>query len=227
MTLPRRRVLQSLTLAGAAFAGCVSTPGTDRDATDEPQSPGAAPTATDSTATPEDAASVTGTDTTRQGPIRPDGDPVTIERTITDPDLDYLPDEHAIKYPAYYERVGTPGDGPPTRTTIYETTPFEDWAVTECASAGAKKVGSVVRSAVDGDPNLSVGITTRDDEIAISTRQTTTKNREGEVVSEPTVPFDRVVAVTPRTVTAMVHLEDQSHTATIPVWVDEIAIQYD
>ncbi|MFD1587721.1 hypothetical protein ACFR9U_12065 [Halorientalis brevis] len=227
MTHSRRRVLQSLTLAGAALAGCVSTPGADRDATDEPQSPGAAPTATASTATPDDAATGTGTATARQEPIRPDGDPVTIERTITDPDLDYLPDEHAVKYPAYYKRVGTPGDGPPTRTTIYETTPFEDWAVTECASAGAKKVGSVVRSAVDGDPNLSVGITTRDDEMAISARQTTTKNREGEVVSEPTVPFDRVVAVTPRAVTATVHLDDQSHTATIPVWADEMTMHYD
>lgn len=230
MTHTRRHVLAGLALGGTALAGCLSRPPGSRDATDDetdspdspPQSTGSPTHGTDSPTTETDESDA---DTSR-GPVRPDGDPVTAERTVTDSDLDYLPDEHAVKYPAYYERTGRGPDGEPTRTAIYETTPFEDWAVTECASVGAQKISRVVDSRVDGDPHLSVGISTRDDRLILGADQTTTKNREGEVVSAPTVEFDRVVAVTPRAVTATVHLEDQTHTATIPVWVGETTIRY-
>ena len=228
----RRRFVGSLALGAVALAGCVNRAPTDTEpadgdpattAPDPATTAGSSPTAT--TEQPTDALAAASEND--RDPLRPDGDPVAVERTITDPELDYLPEEDAVRYPAYYRRTGRGPDGQPTRTTIFETTPFEDWGETECASVAADEVRAVVEPAVDGDPNLSVGITNREGEMAVTVQQTTTLNRQGTVVSEPTTPFERVVAVTPRSVDATVHLEGQTHATTVPVWASETTLQYD
>jgi len=227
----RRHFLGALALGGVALAGCVnraptnaeSADGRGSTATDPATTADSSPTATAEPAT--DALAAASEDD--RDPRRPDGDPVSVERTITDPELDYLPEENAVRYPAYYRRTGRGPDGQPTRTTIYETTPFADWGETECASVAADEVSAVADAAIDGDPRLSVGITNREGEMAVTVQQTTTLNREGTVVSEPTTPFDRIVAVTPRSVDATVHLDGQTHATTVPVWVSETTLQYE
>ena len=228
----RRRFLGTLALGGVALAGCVNRAPTDSA---DPSSTGSttaasttatgSPPTTTGTATPTDG-SVADTPDDR-GPIRPDGDPVSVERTVTDPDLEYLPERDAVRYPARYKRTGRGPEGQPTRTTIYETTPFEDWAATETASVAAEKVTAVADERIAGDPTLSVGITKRDGEMAVTAQLTTTLNREGTVVSEPSAGFDRVVAAVPRAVDATIHFEGQTAERTVPVWVGEMTIQYD
>lgn len=228
MPTSRRRLLGGIALGSAALAGCVKSAPVSG-----PSDPTAEPTdATTTGSSPTPSPSATSTDPLAaaseddRGPLRPDGDPVAVERTITDPELDYLPEQDAVRYPAYYKRTGRGPEGQPTRTTIYETTPFADWVVTESTSVGAEKVGSVARAALDGDSNLSVGITKREDEMVIAARQTTTVNREGTVVSEPTTDFERVVAAVPRAVDVTIHFEGQTARRTVPVWVSESTIQY-
>jgi hypothetical protein len=230
----RRRFLGALALGGL-LAGCVNRAPSD-GATDEPTTDGlasttTAPTAPSSTTTADPAeglltegAERTATD---RGPLRPDGDPVSAERTITDPDLDYLPEQDAVRYPAYYKTTGRGPEGQPTRTTLYETTPFADWAATETASVAADRVSAVADERIDGDPTLSVGITKHEGEMAVTAQLTTTLDREGTVVSEPSVDFERAVAAVPRSVDTTIHFEGQTAERTVPVWVSEMTIQYD
>ena len=231
MPSSRRRLLRAFAVGGVALAGCVnraptdaSTTATDDPATDDPATTGSPPTRTTaSTATPTDRPA----SPTDRGPIRPDGDPVSVERTITDPDLDYLPEQDAVRYPAYYKTTGRGPEGQPTRTTLYETTPFADWAATETASVAADRVSAIADERIDGDPTLSVGITKREGEMAVTAELTTTLNREGTVVSEPSTDFERVVAAVPRSVDATIHFEGQTAERTVPVWVGEMTIQYE
>jgi len=228
----RRRFLGSLALGGGALAGCVNRAPTDAEsadgnaattATDPATTAGSSPTATVDPTT--DALAAASEDDS--GPLRPDGDPISVERTITDPDLDYLPEEDAVRYPAYYRRTGRGPDGQPTRTTVYETTPFADWAATETASVAADEVSAVADERLAGDPTLSVGITNREGEMAVTAELTTTLNRDGTVVSEPSTDFERVVAAVPRSVDTTIHFEGETATRTVPVWVGEMTIQYD
>lgn len=226
----RRRFLGALALGGA-LAGCVNRAPSD-EATDTGVDTRTYPeqvttsTPTDSpTATPTDALAAASEDD--RGPLRPEGEPVSVERTITDPDLEYLPDQDAVRYPAYYKRTGRGPDGQPTRTTLYETTPFADWAATETASVAAEEVDAIADERIAGDPTLSVGITNRDGEVAVTAQLTTVLNREGTVVSEPGTDFERVVAAVPRSVDTTIHFEGQTAGRTVPVWVGEMTVQYD
>jgi hypothetical protein len=228
----RRRFLGALALGGL-LAGCVNRAPSDGSAdtgddTRTAPEPTTTSTPTDSptaTATPTDALAAASEDD--RGPLRPEGEPVSVERTVTDPDLDYLPEQDAVRYPAYYKTTGRGPEGQPTRTTLYETTPFADWAATETASVAADEVDAVAAERIAGDPTLSVGITKREGEMAVTAELTTTLNREGEAVSEPSTDFERIVAAVPRSVEATIHFEGQTATRTVPVWVGETTIQYE
>jgi hypothetical protein len=228
----RRRFLGALAFGGL-LAGCVNRaptdgaadPGGDPATAPEP-TPASSPTdAPTETATPTDALAAASEDD--RGPLRPEGESVAVERTISDPDLDYLPEQDAVRYPAYYKRTGRGPDGQPTRTTLYETTPFEDWAATETASVAADEVSAVADERIDGEPTLSVGITKREERMAVTAELTTTLNREGTVVSEPSTDFERVVAAVPRSVDTTIHFEGQTAERTVPVWVGEMTMQYE
>jgi hypothetical protein len=229
----RRPLLRWLALAGlGGLTGCVSEPGSRPD-----DGATAAPTATESTPDPTEAAGGDDTDGetgTADGrdtsdPVRGGAEPITADRTVTDDELEYLEDEHAVKYVAAWRhtnRTEIEQGEPPEREPVYETTPFEDWATTECASVGADAVAQRIEERIDGDPAASVGITRENGEMAVSVQQTTVRDRDGEVVSEPSVPFERIVEVTPRAVEATVRLADQEHTATVSVWVSETTMRY-
>ncbi|SEO03267.1 hypothetical protein SAMN05216388_1007102 [Halorientalis persicus] len=229
----RRPLLRGLALAGlGGLTGCVSEPGSRPD-----DGATAAPTATESTPDPTEAAGGDDTDGetgTADGrdtsdPVRGGAEPITADRTVADDELEYLEDEHAVKYVAAWRhtnRTEIEQGEPPEREPVYETTPFEDWATTECASVGADAVAQRIEERIDGDPAASVGITRENGEMAVSVQQTTVRDRDGEVVSEPSVPFERIVEVTPRAVEATVRLADQEHTATVSVWVSETTMRY-
>jgi hypothetical protein len=229
----RRPLLRGLALAGlGGLTGCVSEPGSRPD-----DGATAAPTATESTPDPTEAAGGDDTDGetgTADGrdtsdPVRGGAEPITADRTVADDELEYLEDEHAVKYVAAWRhtnRTEIEQGEPPEREPVYETTPFEDWATTECASVGADAVAQRIEERIDGDPAASVGITRENGEMAVSVQQTTVRDRDGEVVSEPSVPFERIVEVTPRAVEATVRLAEQEHTATVSVWVSETTMRY-
>lgn len=54
---------------------------------------------------------------------------------------------------------------------------------------------------------------------AVNVHHTTTFDRDGDLHSEPAVGYDRLRAVTPRTVSATIDHEGAAHTCTVPVYV--------
>lgn len=156
------------------------------------------------------------------GPIRGAAEPITLEVTIERDGVEYLPESHEVRYVAMYRRVGPPQEGPGGREPIYETIPFERWGHTKCASVGAERVGEVVREATGEGTAISSGVFRQDDGRAISVELVTTIGRSGEVRREPSVAFDDLVAVTPRTVDATVRLAGREHPETVPVWVSAL-----
>jgi hypothetical protein len=218
MPRSRRALLAALAGGTVALAGCGGRPpAADPDET-------AAPTGTHTATTgaPTDDATplVAG-----RGPVRGEADPVSVERTVTDPDLTYLSEQHAVEYVAAYRHVGTPGDGPPTREPVYETMPFERWGRTECASVAADVVADHLDARTDGSPSVGFGTAPAGDGLAATVNLTTTLDRDGDVVFTPDASFHPTVAATPRAVTATVVLSGESHTETVPVWVRELVQQ--
>ncbi|WP_255149150.1 hypothetical protein [Halorarius halobius] len=152
------------------------------------------------------------------GAPRGEGEPVSTRRAVADDAVEYLPEEDAVRYPT---RVGA--DGP----EAYETEPFERWARRRCASVGSEAVLPALDERFDTElEGIGKGVESEYLGLVISVMATTTRNREGEVVSEPNVAFDRLVARTPRTVRATVTLEGREHTRSVPVFVEETTVSY-
>lgn len=199
MNLSRRRLLSACGLLGASFAGCLGR---------APRSP------TDDGPTRE--------------PVRGAADPVTVERTVDDEELEYLEATDEVRYVAAYRHTNhdeVENASKPEREPVYETTPFERWGETECAHAAALEVGDIIENAFDGGANTSPGVTTRDGKKVVEADYHTHLDRDGDVISKPSVEFERVVEVTPRSVTATVSLEGHEHADTVPVFVRRATIQ--
>ena len=156
------------------------------------------------------------------GPVRGGAEPIAFDEPFERDEVEYLSDSHEVRYVAMYRRVGPPERGSQSREPVYETIPFRRWGRNRCASMGASRVGEVVREATGERKAISAGVFEQDDGRAISVKLVTTLGRSGEVVSEPSVAFDDLVAVTPRSVDATVRLADQEHAETVPVWVSSV-----
>lgn len=152
------------------------------------------------------------------GAPRATGEPVSVTRTITDDAIEYLPETDRVRY----ARVSTP-EGPDD----YETAPFERWASRRCASVGSDVVLPTIRDRVDTElTGIGKGVSSEYFGLAITVSATTTRNRDGEVVSEPSLSVDQLRAVTPRTIEATVRLSDREHTRGVPVFVEESEAAY-
>ncbi|NEU56859.1 hypothetical protein [Halorussus sp. MSC15.2] len=150
---------------------------------------------------------------------------VSVEGEVEPPaGTEYLPDDHAIRYVAYL----SPDDAdPPERDSAYRTMPFERWAKTECANLGQQRVAEAVESRLDEDQSAGYAVGQHpDDGLAVKVRISTMRNRDGTVVSEPTVEYDDLRDVTPESVTATIQYAGQECTETFPVVVSELEGQY-
>lgn len=138
---------------------------------------------------------------------RPGGPPV--ETTATrDEAVTYLPDRNAVRENG-------------------ETRPFDEWVRWTAFERAAETVVPVVEDRLDEpDAGLGRGIRSLAFGLVATIDYGVTRNREGEVVSEPSVPLDRVVSVAPRTVTVTVELDGRSAVRTAPVAVEETEAQY-
>ena len=165
------------------------------------------------------------------GPTRGESDAeVRTEVVEDDPDVEYLPDEDAVRYVAYW----TSGEGDtPKRTdsagrrAIYETVPFDEWAGTQLLHVTATAAATHVRGELDAD-TVGAGVGTgggdREETIAYVS-VTTVLNREGEVAvgsggesMDPDIEFDALVAATPATVTARYRLDGESVERGVPMY---------
>lgn len=154
-------------------------------------------------------------------------DPVSVEADLDPPaGTEYLPDEHAIRYVA---RVRAEDEDPPVRESAYETTPFDDWALSKCARLGRDRVEEVVESRLGDYRGVSYAWgriedgpatehrPTTEHGLAVEVELTTWRDRNGDVVSEPAVEYERLRDATPESVTATVRFAGHEGTGTFPV----------
>ncbi|PSQ46223.1 hypothetical protein BRD15_09710 [Halobacteriales archaeon SW_6_65_15] len=150
-------------------------------------------------------------------------DPVAVETTVERDEVEYLPEEDAVRYVAAWMHADHEAfvDGTNTeREPRYETTPFEQWAPTECARVGAERVLEVARDRLErGREEVRYGVSAEDGAETIHVEYSTVLGRDGTTVSEPTVDHDELVAATPASVTVTISFDGRTHTETIPVWV--------
>lgn len=138
---------------------------------------------------------------------RPTGAPMATT-TVRD-DATYLPERDAVR------------DGDGTRS-------FAEWLRWTAFEHAAETVVPVVEDRLgESDASLGRGIRSLVFGLVVTVDYGVTRNREGEIVSEPSVPLDRVLAVAPRTVTVTVDLDGRSAHREVPVGVEETAAQSD
>ncbi|MBX0321615.1 hypothetical protein EGH21_01095 [Halomicroarcula sp. F13] len=139
---------------------------------------------------------------------RPGGAPVETTVTVDRDVVTYLPDRDAVRE-----------DG--------ETRPFDEWVRWTAFERAAETVVPVVEDRLDEpDAGLGRGIRSLVFGLVATVDYAITRNRDGAVVSEPTVPLDRVVSVAPRTVTVTVELAGRSAVRVAPVAVEKTEAQY-
>jgi len=196
----RRRFLGAAGLL--AVAGCLSAPSAPSDRT---------------TGEPADAGPTTERGTTAE-PVRGDAPEVSVERTVDEDDYRYVAANDTVRYPA-----AKSGD----TVVQYGYEPFADWARVEGASAAADRVSSLLAERLPDAETLSVMTSTRgeQDGLRLTVALTTHLDRDGDVLSEPSVRRSEVVRAAPHSATATVHFAGRTHTETYPVCVAERTIQ--
>ncbi|WP_049893565.1 hypothetical protein [Halogranum rubrum] len=149
--------------------------------------------------------------TYERGPRQGRADPLTVDETVVvdDPDLEYLPRKDAVRFPSLMSRDDV---------VAYDTTPFGRWSQLQCAEAGLDPVWTVVSERLGGNTDgLGRGAASSFPGMVVELSHTTRVDSEGTVVSEPVVPFDEFLDITPASVTVTVSLDGKEATHTVPV----------
>ncbi|WP_435154697.1 hypothetical protein [Haladaptatus sp. DFWS20] len=155
-------------------------------------------------------------------------DTISVTETIKREEIEYLPEKDLVRYVAAYRREKTragESNDSPEREPVSETIPFDDWAETECSHVGATAVDSAMQRRLGTAEGLAAGITHEDGEQIIALEHRTMLNWDGDVVSEPTVKYERVKRVAPKRVRATISLDGNEHTSVVPVKTEKTTIQ--
>ncbi|SEO40077.1 hypothetical protein SAMN04487948_102246 [Halogranum amylolyticum] len=148
-----------------------------------------------------------------RGPRQGRADPLTLGETVVvdDPELDYLPEENAVRFPSLMNE---------SSVVATDTMPFGRWSQLQCAEAALDPAWRVVEGHLDGDDTgLGRGVASSFPGMVVEFSHTITVDDEGTVVSAPPVTFDELLDLTPRSVTATVSLDGETATHTVPVQV--------
>jgi len=141
------------------------------------------------------------------------GAPVSTEQTITDEGVEYRPSSDTVRW-VKYRSGGDP--------VAYETEPFEKWADRRCATVGSDIVLPTIQTRVDKElQGVGKGASGEIIGLVITVHIGTTYDRDGDVKSEPNVPVETLLDVTPRTVQTTIELEEREHSRSVPVFVEE------
>lgn len=132
---------------------------------------------------------------------RAQGEPAKLEKTITRGSVEYLEATNDVVKKGH-------------------TIPFTTWAKRASEEIGATAVLQVVDYRVDTtEAGVGSGVRSLLFGAVITVNHSIIKARDGSIRSEPNVPLDRLISVTPRTLTVSVHLAGRGYTQEIPVGV--------
>lgn len=225
---------QALRLIGTGSVLCVTGCVADTEPIPaghaEPERPTTTPRSPTATATATDASRVRqwANEAEPRGPTRPDGEPVSVDRTITDEpgyepnNLEYFPENGTVRY-VKYRSGGEPAG--------YDTWSFEEWGRIETADAGAARVRTVTARRL-GVTGIGGGIATPPEEadtegLVITVQVSKTLNRDGEVVSWPAATFPALVAAAPRAAEVTLSIEGDTFSRSVPVYARYTVLTYD
>jgi hypothetical protein len=149
---------------------------------------------------------------------RGEAEPIATEETVTDDQYEYVESNDTVRYPA------TMSGG---EVASYGYTPFDEWSETEGASVGSMAVLDRLETRLESTASIGGGFGRRDDAdgLAVSVTYATLQDREGNVIDEPEVPVERVLAETPRAVEAQVEFAGRSGSHSYPVVVWNTVLQ--
>lgn len=204
--MKRRPLLAAAWTAAATVAGCLGSVG----------DPAGAPATDGGTGTRDGPEP--------RGPARGGSDAdLSVRKVEDDDEVTYLEDEGAVEYVAAWRHANHDavenGSEAPTREPVHETTPFDEWAETQCHSAAARAAAEHANDELDTDAvggGISAAVEGHD--LAAVVSVSTVLDREGDVVSETDVDFEALVAATPATVTATYVLDGREHEQSVPVY---------
>lgn len=232
----RRSVLIAVALGGAGCMGPTAGPDPGDGAASGPNRTGPtndratqsdpAAESGDEQATDGDEPAETPVDPDPEGPVRAEND-ATSTRTVEDDENVELSESGEVRYVAAWRHTNGEavrnGEEPPEREPVYETTDWERWAPIHARHAGATRAAAHAADELGlGDRDgISAGTSSDivEDGTAAVVEISTTLDREGEVVSEPPVGFEELVAATPRTVAVTYVLEDREYETHVPIYV--------
>ena len=162
-----------------------------------------------------DPLTVTDSENIRRDPVRGRGTPVSVERTIRDPQVDYREEQDTVRYVGAYIRDGPTAD---EREPVYETAPFTEWVTSEAASVGSGAVNDAIDARADGSAGATAGMTHRDGRQVV----TVDRNHQPDSQQDTDRPsFDELVDITPKSTTVTITLGGRTRTEIFGVWVEE------
>ncbi|MFC7069532.1 hypothetical protein [Halobaculum lipolyticum] len=130
-----------------------------------------------------------------------------MEHTESRATVEYVEGENAVRYLA--RQGGGAGE--------YETTPWEQWARTQCVSAARDPA----MDSVSEELGISVGGSVHATSVSVAIETVVEGNR---VVREPGVEFEDLVAATPRTVRVTYTLDSETYTDDVDVYAEHRVI---
>ncbi|WP_239647751.1 hypothetical protein [Natrinema altunense] len=160
--------------------------------------------------------------------MRPDGEPVSVDRTITDDpgyeqdNVEHFPQNKTVRY------VSHMSGGEPA---AYDTWSFEEWGRIESAEVGATRARTVTARRL-GVEEVGSGMSSPPDEaetegLVITVQISKTLSRDGEVVSWPVATFPDLKGAAPRSVDVTLSIEGDTFSRPVPVYVSYSVMHYD
>ncbi|WP_139246790.1 hypothetical protein [Halogranum amylolyticum] len=154
-------------------------------------------------------------------PVRGKAEAITTQRKITRDSVAYLEKTHEVRIVAAYRHTNheaVENGAPPEREPVHESIPFERWAETESAFVGAEAVQTAIFDQTsNGEQSISVGVSGENKEHQIRVHH----------LNDSPIAFDKLVALTPRSVTATISISGVIHTATYPVTVTHTELRFE
>lgn len=163
-----------------------------------------------------------------RGPVRPDGEPISVDRTITDDpgyeqdNVEYFPQNKTVRYVKLRS-----GDEP----LEYGTWSFEEWGEIESAEVGAARARTVTARRL-GVEEVGSGMSSPPDDaetegMVITVQISKALNRDGEVVSWPVATFPALKESAPQSVDVTLSIEGDTVSRQVPVYVSYSIMHYD
>lgn len=223
--MDRRRFLALSSISIAALTGCSGSP--PREETSNPTSTGNPAASTETPPTQTTETTETDRENDLRGPVRCRGDPVSVEKSVTDEpgyedNIEYFPSNKTVRFVVARSR-----DEP----ISFDTWTFEEWGRIETTEVGMNRVQEATATRL-GTDDFSYGMgqppdDASTDKLVVWLEIGTTYNRDGETINTPTIEFANLVDAAPRSVDTTVSLKDDEYSRTVPVYARSVTRHLD